>query len=320
MKTGKSEHVALVLGRDQIADPPSLNSGVASVSELSSHRPNSAKSGYDVSRAHTPLYVGSVQSVNVENVPAAGDNLSMETNSLGERLIALKARSGRSLEAIARSGGYAGRSGVQKYFSPDYDAAALDIDVARKLAKGLVGYGSPPIGESEIFALTGIPALSDGRPTLEAPLVGEAMPRDVPIYGSALASPREFSEGKIEQIELHQVEVIDYVRRPLALKGRPDIYGFYVSGVSMEPRYEEGAVIIVDGKRPPQINDDVVIYAYAPEDEGERLACILLKRLIRRTATHYELEQYNPRMTFKIERARVRHMHRVMPVAELLAN
>jgi len=143
--------------------------------------------------------------------------------------------------------------------------------------------------------------------------------RDIPVYGTALGSPIDIGGIAVEQTELNSYDVIDHFRRPAALRGRKDVYGVYIQGSSMAPRFQEGEIALVDAKRPPQVGDDVLVYTCEPEDEGERLSACLIKRLVRRTAHHIELEQFNPAHTFKLERSRIKEVHRVIPWTELLA-
>jgi len=118
---------------------------------------------------------------------------------------------------------------------------------------------------------------------------------------------------------MDQGEVIAYYSRPAALSGRRDVYGVYIQGASMAPRFQEGEVVFVDPKRPPQIGDDVLVFLRIEEDGSERITACLIKRLVRRTAQHVELEQFNPLTTFRIDRAQISKVHRVIPWGELMA-
>ena len=243
----------------------------------------------------------------------------------GQVLARLRARSGLSLDEVARAGGYKGRSSVQRFFHPDYDVDYLAMDVAHRLAAAFAGKGDPPIGAEEVLGLAGVPTLpSELRPASFANL--GALPRDLPVYGTALGGEArvETAEGgralKVEQAELDQSEVLGYLRRPPALEGRRDVYGVYVAGASMYPRFGEGEAVFVDPKRPPMIGDDVILFLVEPDEhEGDRVQSVLVKRLRRRTADWFELEQFNPACTFRIERTRVRAVHRIVPAGELLA-
>ncbi|WP_081504250.1 S24 family peptidase [Sphingomonas sp. PAMC 26621] len=143
------------------------------------------------------------------------------------------------------------------------------------------------------------------------------MLQDIPVYGTALGGEQQFSgdfDGSlaIEQTDLNMAEVVDRFRRPPNLMNRRDIYGLYVAGVSMEPAYESGQGIIVDPKRPPNMRDYVVVYLRDRTD-GADAAGVLIKRLVRRSATYIELEQFNPPAIFRLDSRLYREVHRVMP-------
>lgn len=145
----------------------------------------------------------------------------------------------------------------------------------------------------------------------------QAMLLDIPVYGTALGSDAEyatFADGKVavEQIDLNTGEVVDRFRRPPNLLHRRDIYGLYVAGDSMDPAYESGQGILVDPKKPARSRDYVVVYLRDRED-GDGAAGVLLKRLVRRSASFIELQQYNPPATFKLDARLYREVHRIMP-------
>ena len=146
------------------------------------------------------------------------------------------------------------------------------------------------------------------------------MSEDLPIYGSALGAERVVDGDAIEQTMLNSGEVVAYLKRPTMLNGRSDVYGLYVHGASMDPVYCAGATIVVESKRPPRVGDDVVVYL-RPEDEhddGLRSRAVLVKRLVRRSATWIELQQFNPAITFRIETSEILRVDRVMTLGDLL--
>ena len=61
----------------------------------------------------------------------------------------------------------------------------------------------------------------------------------------------------------------------------------------------------------------------APEPRADadpaEVISVLVKQLVRTTATHYELTQHNPPLTFRIAKAEVAEIHRIIPLAELLS-
>lgn len=143
------------------------------------------------------------------------------------------------------------------------------------------------------------------------------MLQDIPVYGTALGSDHEFADqadGRIaiEQTDLNTGEVVDRFRRPPNLLNRKDIYGLYVAGDSMEPAYEAGRGILVDPKKPPSSRDYVVVYLRDRQD-NDGAAGVLIKRLVRRSGSFMELEQYNPPAVFRLDARLYREVHRVMP-------
>lgn len=232
------------------------------------------------------------------------------------------------MDAVAEAGGWSRRSSVQRYFKADYDPAYLPPDVTARFIKAFEGKGSPTISVSELLTLGGVPLQGAEQIFSVKDQIGSLneLPRDIPIYGTALGSEVSFdlTDGTgsigVEQAELDQSEVLAFLRRPPALAGRKNVYGVYVSGASMYPRFKEGEAVIVDPRRPPMIDDDVIVQLRIPDDQsGERVSAVLVKRLVRRTAAYVELAQFNPPLSFRIDMARVASIHRIVTPGELLS-
>lgn len=84
----------------------------------------------------------------------------------------------------------------------------------------------------------------------------------------------------------------------------------------------DGEVILVDPKGRVKPGEDVVVYlrpTNPEDDDGEAARAVLVKRLIRRTAAYFELEQYSPAKVFRIETEEVLRVDRVIPWSELLS-
>lgn len=180
--------------------------------------------------------------------------------------------------------------------------------------------------EASIDELIGFPAVAIEPNAQVLRYEGASMvelPRDVPIYGTSLGAPLDFGGKAIEQTTLNTAEVIGHLKRPTVLNGQKAVYGLYVQGSSMAPRFEDGETIFVQDStkgRPPQLGDDVVVYLRDDEvDDGATAAAVLVKRLVRRTASYYEFEQFNPTATFRIETTRILRADRVIPWGELLS-
>jgi hypothetical protein len=150
----------------------------------------------------------------------------------------------------------------------------------------------------------------------------ERMREDLPVFGTALGAARQVDGEAIEQTTLNRAEVVQYAKRPVLLNGRADAYGLFVSGSSMEPRHLDGETVLVDPKGRVKNGEDVVVYLRPNEaeaDDGETARAVLIKRLVKRTSTYYELEQYSPALVFRIPMEDVVRVDRVIPWSELLS-
>jgi phage repressor protein C with HTH and peptisase S24 domain len=246
----------------------------------------------------------------------------MTQQTIGQKLSALRGRSGLSLEAVARLGGYKGPSSVQVYFGETYDPSHLDVTVAAKLAKAMVGKGSPPITRAEVMALTGVAIEPEVSAPFEDVPTLKGQPKDVPVFGSALAADIEFDAASgapspVEQTMIDMAGTIAFVRRPPGIDADRKVYVVFVAGHSMEPRYRPGDPVFVDPARPPAIGDDVIVQLADPDADGNpQFTCGLIKTLARRSASYVELDQYQPELRFSVPAARIASIHRIIPWRE----
>lgn len=310
-----------MLRRDVVSLDPALHRRVISMAELAGHRANAAALADQFCVAcHTPDVRVLRTHVNVESVCPVGDKPYVaEKETTGEALSRLRQRADISVRDLANGAGYNTGSGVQRFLEASYDKR-LTPDIAERLANALVGKGAPPIAREEVLALTGMPVAANAAPFQMEGASAERMRRDVPVYGTALGADEIVDGEAIEQTTLNTSEVIGYLRRPVLLDGRADVYGLYVQGSSMSPRHHDGATLFVEGRRQPRIGDDAVVYLRAPDfHDGERPSSVLVKTLKRKTAAFIELEQYSPPLTFRISTERVERMDRVIPWDELVA-
>jgi hypothetical protein len=150
----------------------------------------------------------------------------------------------------------------------------------------------------------------------------ERMRPNFPVYGTALGADRRVDGEAVEQTTLNRAEVMMYVKRPTLLNERADTYGLVVAGSSMEPRHMDGEMIVVDPKGRVRPTEDVVVYLRPTEpeqDDGETARAVLVKRLVRRTASYIELEQYTPAIRFQVRTDEIVRIDRVIPWSELLS-
>lgn len=162
-----------------------------------------------------------------------------------------------------------------------------------------------------------------GGPSLE-PADFRKFPRDLPIYGTALGAELEFHgtdgrEHAVEQTDIMMSEPRDYMARPTAIAGRKHMYVVEVAGHSMEPRFDAGRRVLVDGKKPLRVGDDVIVQLRAAIDDEEQVAAVLIKQLVRQKAGAVVLRQFNPPVEFEVPTERVKHIHAIVPWDDVLS-
>lgn len=146
-------------------------------------------------------------------------------------------------------------------------------------------------------------------------------PRDLPIYGTAHGHTLTFDGNggaEVETTIVQPTEVIRYVTRPPALGEQPTAYALYVQGESMFPAHRPGELVVVDPRQPPAIGDDVIVQLADPLGDGRDVNTVLIKTLVRRSASFVELQQYNPPAIFRVNSDKIAHIHRVVPLGDLL--
>jgi phage repressor protein C with HTH and peptisase S24 domain len=141
----------------------------------------------------------------------------------------------------------------------------------------------------------------------------------LPLLGTALAGDIDMPEARLELVELDFGEVLDYLQRPPSLASDSDAYALTILSDSMFPRFSPGERVAVSPRAPVSIGDDVIVqlrgeHADNDDPEADKVKTVLAKRLVRRTATHVELRQFNPDESFKVELARVAAIHKVSGV------
>lgn len=158
---------------------------------------------------------------------------------------------------------------------------------------------------------TETPLLMPNRPApakITAALRVGDMPRDVPIMGNAY--------GGDEADFCFTGQVTDYGRRPPRIERDATVFGIYVSGNSMAPRFKEGELVYASSARPPAVGDYVIVELKPKRDGDDVLGYI--KELVKRTPTKLVVRQLNPDKTIEFELKRIKAIHRVVPWTELL--
>ena len=138
------------------------------------------------------------------------------------------------------------------------------------------------------------------------------MPRDLPIRGTAACSS---GDGAFQfETTSGYGTAVDWARRPPVLANVPDAYALYMSGDSMEPKYEHGDLVMVHPTRPVKPGDICIVVMKDGPDEPEYAYC---KRFLRRHAGVVTVEQFNPRMTRDFPADRVVTLHRVLEFSDV---
>ncbi len=133
---------------------------------------------------------------------------------------------------------------------------------------------------------------------------------DVPVFGTAQA-------GSAGSFHLNMLGgPIDWARRPPGLAGVEGVFAIRVEGDSMAPWRQPGELVFIHHNRPAVPGCHVIAEIWSPEPGQPPRA--FLKRLLRRTATRVELEQYNPPAIIEFEAERVGRLHRVIEWPEVL--
>jgi hypothetical protein len=174
-----------------------------------------------------------------------------------------------------------------------------------------------------------------GRTEAPGPLESEVSFHDLPtgwrepgrdglrLLGTGLCADMiitddEGNEVEIEQLQLEFDHTIRLIERPAALSNSREAYAIYFQGSSMERRYYQGEIGIVDPSRTPSPGNIVLVQLNDGSDLRNGVVLAIVKELVRSTSKWVELMQYNPERTFRIPRSRVVRMDPVYRPDELL--
>lgn len=136
------------------------------------------------------------------------------------------------------------------------------------------------------------------------------MPRDVPVFGTAMGANGEGA------FTINLTGQVDTVRRGPGIANSRGVFAIYVEGESMVPRFQPGELVYLDKHRPIRIGDDVVLVVASPRTGDEPRS--YLKRLVRRTADRWICEQFNPPKTVEFEVAALKDKFRVLTLNEVM--
>jgi SOS-response transcriptional repressor LexA len=175
---------------------------------------------------------------------AYGDSVhdrGMRKAKTPELLSALRRRAGLSLRALAKDAGYKGASSIQRFVLPaDFRGEFLDIEIAERFAKALVGRGEPAITEAEVYALAGPKGRAVAKTGKSIPVIDYVQAGN----WTEVANPHAAGHGHAEM-------AIDSPCSPLT-------FGLEIKGTSMLDRFHEGDRIAIDPQIEPVPGDFVV--------------------------------------------------------------
>jgi phage repressor protein C with HTH and peptisase S24 domain len=163
----------------------------------------------------------------------------------------------------------------------------------------------------------------EARDVVVSPEEFRRLPRDLPVYGTALGADVELLtvEGAplgVEQIDVDLAHPTDYMSRPTGAAGRPKMYVVTIQGHSMEPRHDSGRRVLVDGSRSGRPGEDVVVQLRRRVDDHEEIYAVMVKQLIRQRAGSYVLHQFKPEIDFELPAAMVAAVHPIIPWEDVL--
>lgn len=246
----------------------------------------------------------------------AWDNPRMPTSKekLRERLPQLIADSGKSMHAISKEIG-ANPGYVRDLLDPSktsmpsaarLESLATALRTTTDFLLGKVNAAQQPISEVTFEAQ---PISWAGGGVKGLPILGTGYCDDLTVE----------TDGEIFDVERIIIEtdhIVHLVERPPALWNSPDAYAIYFQGSSMDPAFEQGDMGVVDPRRPASPGNYVV--AQINDGSSDDIMTVLVKRLVSVGRDHYEFEQFNPRMKFKVPRRQVSRMHRLLRMGEVL--
>jgi hypothetical protein len=189
-------------------------------------------------------------------------------------------------------------------------AIAEELETTTDWLLGKVDNPTQPVSE---VSFRDPPTPWRGPPDTRIPVLGSAYCDDLLVH----VEDANGADVHIERVQLETDHVVRMVERPPALWNSPDAYGIYYHGSSMEPRFFQGDIGIADPRRPPSPGDFVVVQITEPY--GDEVITVIVKQLERIAGKYYYLKQFEPKLTFRLERNRVKRIHRILTLNEILS-
>jgi phage repressor protein C with HTH and peptisase S24 domain len=147
-----------------------------------------------------------------------------------------------------------------------------------------------------------------GFDEMKAMVFGDQPLPPLPLYGSAQGGDLG-EDNDFQMTDLDLSEILDHLRRPAALADDRESYALTIVGASMVPRFKPGERVGVSPRARVEIGDDVIVQLRG--ENTNRVRRVLIKELVRRSASHVVLRQYNPERELQIARKDILAMHKV---------
>ena len=182
----------------------------------------------------------------------------------------------------------------------------LTTEWMERVASGLDVHPTELIADDADIALrSGLTTTADtpvipgnaGLRVRELPAQGDM---DLPVFGTA--------RGGSDALLFNDGEIVERVTRPSLLSGATQAYAVYMTGDSMEPRYQALELLYVNPARP--VTKDC--YVVVQKTNGEAI----VKRFLRRSDHVVVLEQLNPPEEIQISAEEVLAVHRIVGSVE----
>ncbi len=177
---------------------------------------------------------------------------------------------------------------------------------SRRTLEKLLGAAGSSLAEFEALRVWQVPPLpaaeaglaESGRGWRGAPL------GPIPLCDTSLTGDWGEAGSGIELHSLDRARVIGKVDRPAALAADREAYAVTMIGGSMWPRFRDGRRLLVSPAAPIALGDDVLVQLAG--------GTVLIKELVRRSASQVKLRQFHPDVTFAVEASEVHAIHKIM--------
>jgi SOS-response transcriptional repressor LexA len=222
--------------------------------------------------------------------PLYRDLMRMKPEELTPNAWAVKAGVSRTVWTDMRRHGNPSRRTLEKLLA----AAGSSLAEFEALRIGEASHPGGPDGSGVGDALA--------QPWRAAPLP------PVPLFAAASAGEWQDDGRGVGLSELDLGNAAGQLARPASLAGDREAYGVTVAEGSMWTRFRLGRPLLVSPAAAVAAGDDVLVRLAG---EGPK-PNILIKELVRRSASGVELRQFNPDATFEVDALAIAAVHKVI--------